>query len=96
MLQCLGRDKISARLSELDKIGYSVGPDTSKEFLMSDGKNLLVSSKGNIGMTTESNKNVIMSNNHPFLHKRYSHSCSNKKLYVQIMKFMYRVNMAFS
>ena len=67
LLQCLRRDQISARLAELEKLGYSVGPDTSREFCMSDGQKLLVSCKGNIGMTTRSNKSVILTNNHPFL-----------------------------
>ena len=59
MLQCLRRDQIVARLAELDKLGYSVGPDTSREFCLTDGQKLLVKCRGNIGMTTRSNKNVI-------------------------------------
>ena len=59
ILQCLRRDQIMARLAELDRLGYSVGPDTSREFCLTDGQKLLVKCRGNIGMTTRSNKNVI-------------------------------------
>ena len=58
MLQCLRRDQIDARLAELDRLGYSMGPDTSREFCLSDGQKLLVKCKGNIDMTTRLKKNV--------------------------------------
>ena len=58
MLQCLRRDQIDARLAELDTLGYSMGPDTSREFCLADGQKLLVKCKGNIGMTTRTKKNV--------------------------------------
>ena len=58
MLQCLRRDQIDARLAELDRLGYSMGPDTSREFCLADGQKLLVRCKGNIGMNTRSKKSV--------------------------------------
>ena len=58
MLQCLRREQIAARLVELNQLGYSTGPDTSKEFCLSDGQTVLLKCKGNIGMRTRLNKNV--------------------------------------
>lgn len=59
MLHCVRRDRVGSRLAELDNLGYSIGPDTSREFCLSDGQKLLVKCKGNIGMTTRSKKSVL-------------------------------------
>ena len=74
MLQCLRRDQIVARLAELDKLGYSVGPDTSREFCLNDGQKLLVKCRGNIGMTTRSNKKVILIVFVPYFQQMYKFS----------------------
>lgn len=60
MLHCVRRDQVDSRLAELDSLGYSIGPDTSREFCLSDGQTLQVQCKGNIGMTTRSKKSVIL------------------------------------
>lgn len=56
MLPCVRRDQVDSRLAELDSLGYSIGPDTSHEFCLSDGQTLQVECKGNIGMTTRAKK----------------------------------------
>lgn len=59
ILHCVRRDQVDSRLAELDTLGYSIGPDTSSEFCLSDGQKLLVECKGNLGITTISKKSVI-------------------------------------
>ena len=58
MLQCLRREQIATRLTELTQLGYSAGPDTSREFCLSDGQTVSLKCKGNIGMRSRLNKNV--------------------------------------
>ena len=59
MIHCVRREKINARLAELVDLGYDYGPDTSKEFCLLDGQKLDIRFKGNIGMRTRSNENVL-------------------------------------
>ncbi|KAL3890758.1 hypothetical protein ACJMK2_003036 [Sinanodonta woodiana] len=54
MIQCVRREHISTRISELERLGYSLGPDTSKEFALIDGQVIIVRCSGNIAMTPDS------------------------------------------
>ncbi|KAL3890849.1 hypothetical protein ACJMK2_003124 [Sinanodonta woodiana] len=59
IIHCVRREQVSLRLSELERLGYSVGPDTSKEFVLVDGQAIIVRCSGNITMTPESEVQVI-------------------------------------
>ncbi|KAL3890846.1 hypothetical protein ACJMK2_003121 [Sinanodonta woodiana] len=59
MIQCVRRDQVSSCLSELERKGYSTGPDTSKEFVLIDGQAIILRCSGNITMTPESEVKLI-------------------------------------
>ncbi|KAL3890772.1 hypothetical protein ACJMK2_003050, partial [Sinanodonta woodiana] len=54
IILCVRHEQVSLRLSELEIMGYSIGPDTSKEFVLIDGQAIIVRCSGNITMTPES------------------------------------------
>ncbi|KAL3890743.1 hypothetical protein ACJMK2_003021 [Sinanodonta woodiana] len=59
MIQCVRRDLVYSRLSELQRMGYSVGPDTSKEFALIDGQAIVLRCYGTFTMTPESEVKLI-------------------------------------
>ncbi|KAL3890766.1 hypothetical protein ACJMK2_003044 [Sinanodonta woodiana] len=59
MIQCVRRDQVSLCLNELERKGYNIGPDTSKEFVLIDGQAISVRSSGNITMTPYSEVKLI-------------------------------------
>ncbi|KAL3890762.1 hypothetical protein ACJMK2_003040, partial [Sinanodonta woodiana] len=59
MIQCIRREHVSSRLSELESNGYSLGPDTSKEFPLIDGQVISLRCSGNITMKPESEVKII-------------------------------------
>ena len=67
-LQCVRREQVAARFAELDRCGYNSGPDASREFCLSDGQEIILKCKGNIGMHTKTNQNVIKKNCYLVLH----------------------------
>ncbi|KAK3609000.1 hypothetical protein CHS0354_003899 [Potamilus streckersoni] len=59
MIQCVRRDQVSSRVSELERLGYSLGPDTNKEFALIDGQAITLRCAGNITMTPMSEVKII-------------------------------------
>ncbi|KAK3576623.1 hypothetical protein CHS0354_023141 [Potamilus streckersoni] len=59
MIQCVGRDLVESRVSEMKILGYTHGPDTSKEFSLLDGQCITLECSGNIKIATGAKVNLI-------------------------------------
>ncbi|KAL3890737.1 hypothetical protein ACJMK2_003015 [Sinanodonta woodiana] len=59
MIQCVRRDQVSSRLSELERQGYNLITYKSEEFTLLDGQVITVCCSGNITMTPKSKVKLI-------------------------------------
>ncbi|KAL3890827.1 hypothetical protein ACJMK2_003102 [Sinanodonta woodiana] len=59
MIQCVRRDQVSSRLSELERQGYNLITYKSEEFTLLDGQAITVWCSGNIAMTPKSAVKLI-------------------------------------
>ncbi|KAK3608998.1 hypothetical protein CHS0354_003897 [Potamilus streckersoni] len=54
IVQCVRKELVSSRLEELEKQGYTLGPDISKDYLVMEDQRIKLMTKGNIKIVGES------------------------------------------
>ncbi|KAL3890847.1 hypothetical protein ACJMK2_003122 [Sinanodonta woodiana] len=59
-VQCVRRDLVSSNVDELEKQGYTLGPDVSKDYLVMEDQRIQLMIKGNIKTEGEPSDKVII------------------------------------